>query len=63
VSIQADVYTRPFAVEIYHATNANEFLRPFVNKITQIQQNGFFYYGKKCLVEIAGIVCDAPAIL
>ncbi|XP_077257642.1 uncharacterized protein LOC143894866 [Temnothorax americanus] len=46
VSIQADVYIRPFAVGIYHGyskpTNANEFLRPFVNEMTEIQQNGFF---------------------
>ncbi|XP_032682276.1 uncharacterized protein LOC116849334 [Odontomachus brunneus] len=66
VSIQADVYTEPFAVGIYHGyskpENANEFVRPFINEIIKIEQNGFFYGGKKCVLEIAGIVCDAPAM-
>ncbi|EZA49868.1 hypothetical protein X777_11749 [Ooceraea biroi] len=66
VSIQAEVYTKPFVVGIYHGyskpRNANEFLRSFVNEMTEIQQNGFFYGGKKYLIEIAGIVCDAPAM-
>lgn len=52
VSIQADIYTKPFAVGIYHGyskpKNANEYLRPFVNEIIEIQRNGFLWRKEVC---------------
>lgn len=38
-----------------------EFLRPFVNEITDVLNHGFFVNGHKITVRLRCFICDSPA--
>lgn len=65
VAIQADFYSEPFLVGIFHGyskpKDVNVFLLPFVNDMENIAKNGINVNGKVITVILNTIICDAPA--
>jgi len=57
--------SNPFPIGIWSGTGKpsshNEYLRPFVDEATTLQDHGFSYNGTHFGVKISGFSCDAPA--
>lgn len=65
VSIEADFYTKPFLVGIFHSyakpKDDNIFRLPFFNDMENIAKNNINGNGKIITIILNTIICDAPA--
>ena len=56
---------KPFPIGVYHGnskpTSVNDYLLKFVEETNEILRTGIVYNGKMKRIQIAGLVCDAPA--
>ncbi|XP_048514942.1 uncharacterized protein LOC125501871 [Athalia rosae] len=64
-SVVSDCYTDPFVIGIFHGmkkpADVNEFLRPLVDELKHLQQEGFVIDNKNIKVTLNAIIADAPA--
>lgn len=56
---------KPFVIGVYHGCHkpesANAFLKFFVDEFLELKEAGLIWQGKRVVVEINAVVCDAPA--
>lgn len=63
--IEEQPYNEVFLVGLYEGNekpaSAESFLRPFVNELKELYENGFKHNGKTISISLDKIICDAPA--